>query len=193
MNFELQFLKSGKALCGKVFPNFVATWNWLVCFCSNLKGDADVDDAQGRIKIDRSDPEHPILRLVGSDSSGGSSDEDVVDSLNAAKGDLYVIGGKGIEVSTDGQTIKVSWNEDKEDEDEDPNKDDDSGGDEPSNPCEHDDEGGNDGGVPAGGGDGGGAHGDGSGGGADGEGGVPAGDDGQGEDSHAGDDDCNCN
>ena len=74
MNFDLQFLKGGKALCGKAFPNFVATWNWLVNFCANAKGDADVNDAQGHIKVDRADPAHPIIRCTGcSTSSGGSS------------------------------------------------------------------------------------------------------------------------
>ena len=105
-----------------------------------------------------------------------------VTSLNDATGDLDVIGGKGIEVSTDGQTIKVTWNKDKEDEDEDPNDDD---GDEPSNPCDHDSEGGSEGGVEAGGG---GGIGGGGGGTGDDEGGVPAG----GGESHTGDDNCNC-
>lgn len=105
-----------------------------------------------------------------------------VTSANGATGDVNVIGGKGIEVSTDGQTIKVTWNEDKEDEDEDPNDD---GGDEPSNTCDHDSEGGSEGGVAAGGGGGGGV---GGGGASDDEGGVPAG----GGESHTGDDNCNC-
>ena len=103
-----------------------------------------------------------------------------VTSLNSATGDLDVIGGKGIEVSTDGQTIKVSWNKDKEDEDEDPNDD---SGDEPSNPCDHD-ESGDVGGVnPDADGGGGGS----LGGVSDGVGGVAGG-----GESHVGDDDCNC-
>ena len=70
MNFRLQFLKSGVALCGKVFPDFVTTWNWLVRAVSNLKGDADVNDAQGRIKVDFTDPDHPIVRCVGCNGGG---------------------------------------------------------------------------------------------------------------------------
>lgn len=79
MDFDLQFLKRGKALCGKTFPMFVETWNRLVNSVSNLKGDADVDAAQGRIKVDRADPDHPIIRCVnckggsGGGSGGGSA------------------------------------------------------------------------------------------------------------------------
>ena len=103
-----------------------------------------------------------------------------VTSLNSATGDVNVIGGKGIEVSTDGQTIKVSWNKDKEDEDEDPNEDADDGG---GNPCDHDESG--DGGGVNPGADGGG--GDNLGGVSDDVGGVAGG-----GESHVGDDDCNC-
>ena len=189
MNFELQFLKAGAALCGKVFPNFVATWNWLVNFCSNMKGDADVDDVQGRIKVDFADPNHPIIRCAGCNVNGGGSGDDEEDgddeeggtacvtSLNYETGDMNVIGGRGIEVSTDGQTIKVTWNKDKEDEDEDPNA-------EKKDPCEHDDDGGETGGVY--GGD---VYGGGISGGGDEPGGVAA--DGSG-DIHPGDDNCNC-
>ncbi len=74
MDFELQILKRGKALCGKTFPQFVDTWNRLVRSVSNLKGDADVDSAQGRIKVDRADPDHPVIRCVNcKGGSGGSS------------------------------------------------------------------------------------------------------------------------
>lgn len=89
MDFELQFLKSGKALCGKAFPRFVATWNWLVNFCSNLKGDADVNDAQGKITVDRADPAHPIIRCSGcsgGSSSGDSSSGGGLDSITGTDG-----------------------------------------------------------------------------------------------------------
>ena len=89
-----------------------------------------------------------------------------VKSVNGASGEISVIGGKGIEVSTDGQTVKITCSPDKDDEDDDPN-----GGD----PCDHDGIGGAGGGVIADGGGGGGG------------GGVPA--DG---DVHPGDDGCNC-
>ena len=192
MDFELQFLKSGKALCGKVFPQFVATWNWLVNFCSNMKGDADVNDAQGKITIDRADPAHPIIRCSGcSGGSGGSgggsgggggSGSDTtttagVTSVNSADGALSVIGGENIVVSTDGKTIKITYDEDKDEPDADPNA-------ETKDPCDHD-ESGNNGGVSSkdeedDGGSSGGLSGWG-----DGEGGVAAG-----GDSHTGDNEC---
>ena len=123
------------------------------------------------------DNDEAVARVFGTDDITIGTG---VTSANGATGDVNVIGGKGIEVSTDGQTIKVTWNKDKEEEDEDPNDDD---GDEPSNPCDHDSEGGGEGGVEAGGGIGGGGGGTG-----DDEGGVPAG----GGESHTGDDNCNC-
>lgn len=54
--------------------------------------------------------------------------------------DIAVIGGKGIAVTTDGSTIKITADPDKTDEDEDPNE-------EPKNPCTHPD---SDGGVSSG-------------------------------------------
>lgn len=170
MNFQLQFLTKGKALCGKAFPSFVATWNWLVDAFSNMKGDADVDETQGHIKIDRSDPAHPVIRYVAPATNGGGEDEPeeqeesaVVTSLNSSTGALSVIGGEGISVSTDGQTITISYQEGKE-ADEDPNEEEpgdihtptpESGGVDPNEPggggvssdCDHDDGGGGGGGV----------------------------------------------
>lgn len=89
-----------------------------------------------------------------------------VKSVNGASGEISVIGGKGIEVSTDGQTVKITCSPDKDYEDDDPNG---------SDPCDHDGIGGAGGGVIADGGGGGGG------------GGVPAG-----GDVHPGDDGCNC-
>ena len=90
---------------------------------------------------------------VKADGSGG------VTSLNGETGDMDIIGGAGVEVSTDGKTIKVSVNPDKKEEDPDPNAD----------PCSHP---GGDGGVDLDGGGGGGGGGGGAWGGAplDGEG-----------------------
>ena len=105
----------------------------------------------------------------GSSSGGGHGDDDDdyigVDSLNALTGALNIIGGEGIEVSTDRETktIKISFREGKE-EDETPT---------PTNSCEHPGDGGfgGGGGVGAGGGGG----------------GVAAG-----GDTHIGDDECCC-
>lgn len=92
----------------------------------------------------------------------------VVTAVNGAAGDVRVIGGENIEVTADGNTIKVSYREGKE-PDEPPGAD----------PCAHDGVGGAGGGVSA--------LADGATGGDWGPGGVPAG-----GDSHPGDDGCNC-
>ena len=170
VNIGLEKLEQGKALCGRNFPGFVKTFNWLVDFCRNLKGDADVDALNGRVTVDTADAAHPVIRFnaagfsTGGGGSGGGGDEtDCVTSLNEKTGDMDVIGGKFIEVETDGQTIKISYNEEKTEEDEDPNSGED--------PCDHDATGGAGGGVAVdgAGGDGGGA------GGGSSEGGVIAG------------------
>jgi len=72
-----QKLKHGKALCKAVFGRFVDTFNWLVDFCSSLKGDRDVNPAgDGRLTVDRSDPSAPVIRCTG--CKGGSDSVDVV-------------------------------------------------------------------------------------------------------------------
>jgi len=65
-------LKHGKALCGKVFRNFVETFNWLVDFSSNIKGDGDAGGS-GKIVVDRKDDSHPVIRCKGCSSSGSGS------------------------------------------------------------------------------------------------------------------------
>lgn len=72
MDFALQYLKHGKALCGSVFGTFVETFNRLVDFHANLKGDGDVS-ADGRITVDRADPAHPVIRFDATGPSGGDS------------------------------------------------------------------------------------------------------------------------
>lgn len=67
-----QHLKHGKALCGKVFANFVETFNHLVDFTGNLKGDADVGTEEGHIRVDRTDPDHPVIRYVKGGVKDGS-------------------------------------------------------------------------------------------------------------------------
>lgn len=88
--------------------------------------------------------------VIGGGSGGGKKNQECVTSLNEETGDMAIIGGVGIEVVTNGKTIKVTLNEDKETEDEDPNEE--------GDPCaEH----------PGGGGDGVDAGGSGGGGGVD--------------------------
>ena len=182
MNGPLEYLSHGKALCGKVFARFVETYNGLVDFCANLEGDGDVAGGDGRITVDRADPAHPVIRCSGcggsdgddpggDDPGGDTGDEETpsgVTSVNGADGEVNIIGGSSISVSTSGKSITISYPEGKE-PDEDPN----------ANKCAHDDIGGAGGGV--GGASGAGDRPD------DFVGGVPAGGDG-----HPGDDDCNC-
>ena len=59
----LQYLRHGKALCGKVFKRFVETFNYHNDFIANLKGDGDLSTSDGCIKLDRTDPTHPVIRL----------------------------------------------------------------------------------------------------------------------------------
>ena len=56
-------LRHGKFICRAVYPTFVATWNWIVRFTSTIKGDFDVNPKNGVITVDRTDPDHPIIRL----------------------------------------------------------------------------------------------------------------------------------
>lgn len=70
MEITKQRLTHGKALCGKVFKNFVETFNWLVDFGTNLKGDKDTANQSGHITVDNADPKHPVIRCDGCASEG---------------------------------------------------------------------------------------------------------------------------
>lgn len=153
--FGVQLLKQGLALCGKNFTNFVEAWNHVVQRSANLCGDADANPADGRISVDNTNPDHPVIRfdatgLTGGSSGGDDSGDDDTDSdeakcvtsANAAKGDVYVIGGGHIDVETNGQTIKISYNENKDGEDDDPQPGE-------TDPCDHDGIGNEGGGVDA--------------------------------------------
>ena len=72
----VQKLKHGKALCGKTFGGFVDTFNWLVDVCLSLKGDKDVNNANGTITVDRADPSAPVIRADKHQKGGGSSAAD---------------------------------------------------------------------------------------------------------------------
>lgn len=79
----LQFLRKGALLVGKVFPRFVETWNWLIGAFDAMVGDEDIDPKNGYIRIDRTNPDRPVIRLNalklpnggggGSSSGGGES------------------------------------------------------------------------------------------------------------------------
>ena len=74
-DFKLQYLKHGKSLCGKVFGTFVETFNRLVDFQANLKGDGDVS-GDGLVTVDRADPAHPVIRLDRSKLPAGGGEGD---------------------------------------------------------------------------------------------------------------------
>ena len=115
------------------------------------------------------------LKKDGSEDDGDDVEiGKVVETLNDTSGGMDIIGGQKIRVETSGQTIKISYDENKDEDDEDPNDQED--------PCEH--AGGGGGVKPDDDKDGhGGAGGGGGGGGVPGDGGhMP----------HPGDDDCNC-
>ena len=157
----------------------------------NLVGDGDLDPQNGFIEIDRSEPKNPVVRFrvdrlpeFGNDPAeeqeagddDGDEDESCVTEVNGADGALAVIGGKGIVVTTDGKTIRITADSSKTSEDDDPNA-------EPPDPCAHPGDKDEGGGVDPSG-DMGSVHGDV---GIDGDGGVGA--DGE---AHPGDDNCNC-
>lgn len=79
-----QHLQHGKALCGAVFAGFVETFNALVDFMWNVKGDADFDNGEGHINIDRSNPLHPVIRFTQRNS--GNDDQNSTEGL-PIKGD----------------------------------------------------------------------------------------------------------
>lgn len=86
MDFALQYLKHGKALCGAVFGSFVETFNRLVDFYANLKGDAETGD-DGCITVDRADQAHPIIRfdkskLPATSGGGGGAEYIAGDDTN---------------------------------------------------------------------------------------------------------------
>ena len=70
---NLEYLRHGKALCGKVFRRFVETFNFHNDFISNLKGDADLQVVGGNVHLDRTDERHPVISCRGCGKGGGSS------------------------------------------------------------------------------------------------------------------------
>ena len=123
-----------------------------------------VDDGKtietAKLKYTDAEGNEKEAQILGSEDVEIPNASGGVKSLNDAAGDMDVIGGESIRVETDGQTIRISYDEGKE-PDEDPNAGD---------PCAHPGSNG-DGGVPADNTD---AHGFGPGIGSEGDGGIPA-------------------
>lgn len=70
-------LKKGEIIDAQ--QGFVDTFNWLVDFCSNLKGDGD-RNAKRHITLDRSVDDHPVIKFSGAveGSAGVAADQIVV-------------------------------------------------------------------------------------------------------------------
>lgn len=94
-----------------VQKDFVATFNWLKDFCSNLKGDADLgvgkdengNDRQG-VRVDTSVSDHPVIRLSGKPASGAATCDDAsttssLDLGAAADGKISLYGFDGAAAS----------------------------------------------------------------------------------------------
>lgn len=64
MSFSPQYLSGGKILTGTNFPRFVQTWNWMVNFIRNLRGDGENLATTGYISVDRSSVDHPVIRMA---------------------------------------------------------------------------------------------------------------------------------
>ena len=75
---NLEYLRHGKALCGKVFRRFVETFNFHNDFIANLKGDADLPVVGGKVKVDRTDERHPVIRCQGCGGGGGGEEHKAV-------------------------------------------------------------------------------------------------------------------
>ena len=114
--------KAGKAL--GAISHFAATFNWVVDFCRNLKG-----DGLG-VSVDRTDTDHPIIRMLGREdpplapfavrwSEADSSlvvylPQNACNLINtqilltaATDADWYIIAGGSTGTSTDGTTLSI--------------------------------------------------------------------------------------
>lgn len=113
--------RPGKAL-GAV-SNFSATFNWVVNFCRNLRGD------ELGVVVDRTDTDHPVVRMVRNDTPlapftvrWSEADSSLVVYLPerscnlantqvlltaATDTDWYVIAGGSTGTSTDGTTLSI--------------------------------------------------------------------------------------
>lgn len=70
---RIEKLRHGRLLCGSVFRFFVETWNWLTAYVDNMRGDAETDPQSGYITIDRTDPDHPVIRFRADKVAAGGA------------------------------------------------------------------------------------------------------------------------
>lgn len=62
-------LEKGKIIDAQ--EGFVDTFNWLVEFCGNLKGEGEeAANTESTLKLDRTDESHPVIRGAGKGGSG---------------------------------------------------------------------------------------------------------------------------
>lgn len=104
---NVQRLTHGKALCGKVFGSFVETFNALVNFFTNVKGDADVNPEVGHITVDRKDPSNPIIRCEGCGEASGGEYQDVVTDVSLELEEDEETGNKKLVLKKTVKSVKV--------------------------------------------------------------------------------------
>lgn len=118
MALENERLKHGKALCGKVFARFVETFNGILDFVFNIKGDAEWRNGEGHITVDRNDPLHPVIRcdgccgsgVAGEDEEEGEEEEE--EEGGGGGGSVTANENSGLEV-TDGEIDLIGRNPDE--------------------------------------------------------------------------------
>jgi len=81
---NLQELRHGKLLTENNFPAFVDTFNYAVRRIENIVGDRDTNPQTGTIRVDNTDPEHPVIRcdrpiLSGNGGAVAFGDSDLSD------------------------------------------------------------------------------------------------------------------
>lgn len=78
---NLQELRHGKLLTENNFPAFVDTFNYVVRRLDNLVGDRDTNPQTGTIRVDNTDPEHPVIRcdkpILSSEEGVANGDSDL--------------------------------------------------------------------------------------------------------------------
>lgn len=92
---NLTHLKTGLVIDAQ--PGFVETFNYLVDFVKNLKGDKD-RRADASVSVDVSDPAHPVIRYESETGESGSIS--VADGLRVVTGVEWNASDKTIDVTT---------------------------------------------------------------------------------------------
>ena len=74
-------LRKGKLIDAQ--PNFVETFNWMVDFINNLRGEGEINAEASTIVVDRTDASAPVIRGGGKDAEGGELTVVGTDGLSA--------------------------------------------------------------------------------------------------------------